>query len=357
MASRSIRIFVTFVLVASSLPFIVGAGNGDAARAEHQRIIDFWTPERVAQAVPRDFVFDPGTRRFSPTKGKPTGTPGGGGGGGGEEEESTLVSGASWNGDDEDEIDGAAGKVLFQMNSSYWVCSATVITDPNSTTREQARSLILTAAHCVFDESNGQFATEWMFIPDYDDQPASLTTSGSFCVNTAYGCWSASEMAVHTKYATAGSFSNGLEFDFAVVAVGDGGKHDSQLDGTVNAQQYDFSDTAVASGEDTYAFGYPAQKKWKGTDLIYCRSPIDTDPINNGDTYRLNGCKLNGGSSGGAWLTPFDRDGFGAGTVVSVNSYGYRGIDAMHGPMLNSDTQAVYTAVLLAEESENAVAG
>ena len=349
MASRIIRVFVTFVLLASTLPFIVGAGNagnGDAARAEHQRIIEFWTPERVAQAVPRDFVFDPGTGRFSPTKGKPDGTPGGGGGngGGGGEEDSTLVSGASWNAGGQ--IDGAVGKVLFQMDGSYWVCSATVIADANSTAREKTRSLILTAAHCVFDETNDQFASEWMFIPDYDDQPASLTTSGTFCVNTRYGCWTASELAVHTGYATAGSFSDGLEFDFAVVAVGDGGKLDSQLDATVNAQQYDFSDTAVASGEDTYAFGYPAQKKWKGNDLIYCRGPIDTDPINNGDTYRLNGCKLNGGSSGGAWLTPFDLDGFGAGTVVSVNSYGYRGIDAMHGPKLNSDTQAVYTAVL-----------
>jgi hypothetical protein len=88
------------------------------------------------------------------------------------------------------------------------------------------------------------------------------------------------------------------------------------------------------------------------------RAPRGHLDLTNGDTYRLNGCKLNGGSSGGAWLTPFDLDGFGAGIVVSVNSYGYRGIDAMHGPMLNSDTQAVYDAVLgVLIEGTNAVAG
>jgi hypothetical protein len=133
----------------------------------------------VAQAVPRDFLFDPGTGRFSPSKGKPGGTPGGGGGGGGGGgEEATLVTGASWSGGDG--VDGAVGKVLFQMDGSYWVCSATVIDDDG----KADRSLILTAAHCAYDETNGAFATEWMFIPDYDAIPASLTTNGSFCDST-----------------------------------------------------------------------------------------------------------------------------------------------------------------------------
>ena len=158
-------------------------------------------------------------------------------------------------------------------------------------------------------------------------------------------------MAVHTGYADAGSFGEGLEFDFGVVAVGKGGKSGpAHLDGTVVAQPYSFLGQ-VSDGADTYAFGYPAQKKWKGNDLIYCRGPIDTDPFNNNDniadTYRLNECKLNGGSSGGGWLTGNKTGGFA--TVMSVNSYGYRGIDAMHGPILNAATQAVYDAALKAE--------
>ncbi len=353
-SSPRFRLLVVLSVVFATLPFIVGAGNGDggnsdAARAEHQRIIDFWTPERVAQAVPRDFIFDPGTRGFSPSKGKPSNRGGGGGGGG---NSTTLVTGSSWNGGGG--IDGSVGKVLFAMNGSYWVCSATVISDSASD-----RSLILTAAHCVYDEANydvndeeAAFATNWMFIPDYDAIPVTLSTrNNSFCDDTLWGCWTALAMAVHIGYAGAGSFGAGVEYDFAVVAVGEGGKtNEPQLDANVTAQQYSFSeDPRVDDGTDTYAFGYPAQKKWDGTDLIYCRGPIDTDPHNNNETYRLNECKLNGGSSGGSWLIDSDEtDGFDFDTVISVNSYGYRGITAMHGPILNGNTQAVYNAALVA---------
>jgi hypothetical protein len=115
-----------------------------------------------------------------------------------------------------------------------------------------------------------------------------------------------------------------------------------ELDAVVTAQAVNLSPTGlVPDGTDSYAFGYPAQQKWKGNDLIYCRGPIDRDPIQNDATYRLNECKLNGGSSGGAWVSPLDPW-----TVVSVNSYGYRGIDAMHGPLLDGNTLAVYNAAL-----------
>jgi V8-like Glu-specific endopeptidase len=241
------------------------------------------------------------------------------------------------------------GKVLFEMDGSYWVCSATVIDDDG----KADRSLILTAAHCAYDETNGAFATEWMFIPDYDAIPASLTTNGSFCDSTKYGCWSAASIAVHTGYADAGSFGAGVEYDFAVVAVGAGGKSPSQLDATVAPQQVSFSEPDAIALADTYAFGYPAQKKWDGTDLIYCRGPVDTDPINNGETYRLNECKLNGGSSGGSWMVGVNGAGFG--TVISVNSYGYRGITAMHGPFLDLEAEAVYDAVLSVDPVPNTV--
>ncbi len=330
------------------VPLLTGAGNGnggnsDAARAEHQRIVDFWTPERVAQAVPRHFVFDPGTGRFSPSKGKPPDTPGGGGGGGGGggDDGPTVVTGSSWK--KGGEIDGAIGKVLFSLGSTYYVCSATVIDDGSEVMNDSAT--ILTAAHCVFDESpGGGFASNWMFIPDYDDQPASLTTNRSFCDATAYGCWTQEVMAVHSGYATAGGFNDqAVRHDFAVVRVGLGGRSgEAELDHVVAEQGYSFSSVAMDGSVGGYAFGYPAEKKWKGNDLIYCAGPIDGDPFNSDDTYRMNGCKLNGGSSGGGWLIGFDENS-GSGTVMSLNSYGYTGINAMHGPILDAKTQAVYS--------------
>ena len=346
----SLRLLVTLTVMVVAVPLLTGAGNGDKgrsdqARDDHQRIVEFWTPQRVAQAVPRDFVLDPGSGRLVPTPGKPPGTPGGGkgggGGGGGDDGGSSVVSGASWNGSGE--IDGASGKLLFAMDGSYWVCSATVIDDSSAGSNHSA--LILTAAHCVYDETNGGFADNWMFIPDYDAASVPLDSEGTFCASTEYGCWTAEAMAVHDGYASAGSFGAALAYDFAVVRVGGGGHSGSaELDHVVVEQSYSFSGPVALDGSvDGHAFGYPAEKKWKGTDLIYCFGPVDGDPLNADGTYRLDECKLNGGSSGGPWLDPFS-EGSGAGTVISVNSYGYRGIDAMHGPFLNANTQAVYNA-------------
>ena len=47
-------------------------------------------------------------------------------------------------------------------------------------------SMVLTAGHCAIDETNGQFATNWMFIPAFDSAPT-YTCSASL----PYGCWTA----------------------------------------------------------------------------------------------------------------------------------------------------------------------
>src|SRR4029077_20973685 len=120
------------------------------------------TNGRVAQAIPRDFEFDPNRGSFRPSA-KPA-RPGGGG--------STSTVGSSWTAGGE--VLGTTGKVLFAMGGVYYVCSASVADDTVS-----GRSIILPAGHCAVDESTGEFATNWMFVPDYDSAPVALTTSGS----------------------------------------------------------------------------------------------------------------------------------------------------------------------------------
>jgi hypothetical protein len=298
----------------------------DWARAEHDRIVAFWTNERVAQAIPRDFVYDPATKGF-----RPAARPAGGGGGG----TSSTTIGASWNGGGE--VVKATGKVLFAMGSTYYVCSASVVDDAVS-----ARSLVLTAAHCAYDETGHQFATNWMFVPDYDSAPAPLNTSGSFCASTSLGCWTATALVVHDGYATAGGFNNqAVVYDFAFAVVEAGGKDGTtQLDTTVGGHPIQFS--SESANADTYLFGYPAAGKYKGKDLVYCRGPLGFDPSTANATYRV-GCNMTGGSSGGPWFSPFNS-GAGNGTLMSLNSYGYSGITAMHGPKFNANTQAVFNS-------------
>jgi hypothetical protein len=318
---------------------LTGAGNGADARSEHQRIIDFWTPERVAQAVPRDFVFDPGSGRYLPANHAPGhggGKPGGGGPGGGD---SSVVTGDSWTGGGE-VVDGT-GKVLFAMGSSYYICSASVVDDTAN-----GRSIILTAAHCVFNESTGLFATNWLFIPNYDAAPAQLTTNQSFCSQTKHGCWSATALTVHNGYATAGGFNDqAVLYDWGFAVVGLGGHNGATLVETLGDFPASFDPVAIDNSVTGHAFGYPAEKRYKGNDLIYCSNKIDGDPYNDDDTYRMNQCKLNGGSSGGPWFSDFTS---GTGVLISVNSYGYLGVTAMHGPFFNTNTAATYNAALTA---------
>lgn len=293
-------------------------GPDDAQRAEHERVVKFWTKDKVAKAKGRDFVLDPKSKQVTPAA-KPT-KPGGG----------STVLGAAWNGGGL--VQQSTGKVLFSMGTSYYVCSASVVADAKST-----RSIILTAAHCAYDETGNKFAQNWMFIPDYDSQPVNLTTSGSFCDDTKYGCWTASALVVHNGYASAPSFNDqAVLYDFAFAVVGIGGHDDTQLDAKVDGQGISFASGSL--GQDTYIFGYPASGKYKGTVLVYSKGPLGTDPLNFDKTYRV-ASNMTGGSSGGPWFQPFAS---GTGTLMSVNSYGYTGITAMHGPVFNGDTKDLF---------------
>jgi V8-like Glu-specific endopeptidase len=198
-------------------------------------------------------------------------------------------------------------------------------------------SLVLTAAHCAYDETNGEFASNWLFIPDFDQSPTFT------CSQTEYGCWTAEALVVHDGYADAGGFNTQAtlhDFAFAVVAGG-GHSETAQLDTSVGA-----FDVVIpgfdAPGDTAYAFGYPAAQKYRGSDLVYCAGSIFEDPYNDELTWGLP-CKMTGGSSGGPWLATFDTS-TGSGGLSSLNSYGYSGVAAMHGPKFNSDTADVYSA-------------
>lgn len=305
------------------LVLVVAPVQARGPQSRHEQTIAFWTSARMAAAVPRDFTYYPNLG-FLPAA-KPPGTPGGGGGGGGGE----STTGASWTA--EGAIQSRTGKVYFNMGGSYYICSGTATSDSRS-----GYSLVLTAAHCALDESTGEFATEWMFIPDFDAQP------DYDCPDTLHGCWTADALVVHQGYATAGGFNTQATLhDFAFAVVGPGGHDGTQLDeavGTFALAVPGFTQP----GQTSYAFGYPAAQKYKGSDLVYCAGSIFEDPYNDGKTWGLP-CDMTGGSSGGPWLSNFDASNQ-TGGLSSLNSYGYSGVKAMHGPKFNSDTQDVYDA-------------
>lgn len=280
-------------------------------QSQHDRIIAHWTPARMAAAQPRDFIRD--AKGNFQVKGKPT--PGGG-----------AVTGASWNGGGP--IKYLSGKVYFEMGGGAWICSGSVVND-------QSRpdfSLVLTAGHCAIDETTGEFASFWEFIPDFDGAPSYS------CGATVYGCWTSSGLFVHYGFAHAGAFNTqATTHDWAFAVVDKGGKNNSALDALGS---FGIGFPAASTGATVDAFGYPAAGKYHGSDLVYCAGKTFLDSRNSNQTWGL-GCNMTGGSSGGPWLSSFAA---GSGTLTSLNSYGYGGISNMYGPIFNAKTQATYDA-------------
>ena len=143
---------------------------------------------------------------FTVDAGGDTDTGGGGGGGTG----GTVVQNEHWA--QGGAIQTAAGRLLYEMpNGGGWsgyVCSGTVATDDVT-----ERSIIITAAHCVYNDTAKAFARNVLFIPNQDG----TTGSGSDgnCSNDPLGCWA-------PDYGMAGSKLNGTTaaclFDVAKAA-------------------------------------------------------------------------------------------------------------------------------------------
>ncbi len=71
-----------------------------------------------------------------------------------------------------------SGKLFFNIGSSTYVCSASVI----------QRGVVVTAAHCVANFGASQLYSNWQFVPAYDNG------------NAPYGVWTASTAFVPTSY-------------------------------------------------------------------------------------------------------------------------------------------------------------
>lgn len=322
---RLLAVVTALILVAVAVP--VSAGPPEGVPSDHDRVVAYWTAERIRSAIPRDYVVDPSSGKIVPQKpggGGGGGKPGGGGGGGGG---GTTVTGASWTGSGL--VKATTGKVLFTMGSTNYVCSGSVVTDTSKST-----SLVLTAGHCVYDEGSGAFATNWMFYPDFDSSPTFT------CASATYGCWTAAALVTTSAWADSGDFNH--DIGFAVMSAG-GKSGTAQLDTTVGAQAIAFNRSHPA---DAYAFGYPHASPYDGTDLVYCAGRDFDDTLQSGSlTWGLK-CNMTGGSSGGPWFVDFNP-ATGVGTLNSVNSYKYLfDKNTMYGPYFGSWEGKTYDAAL-----------
>src|SRR5215213_10097733 len=130
---RHARLIVTNAVLAALVLVPLAAVPvlaGSPAHAKHDRIVAYWTPARLANATPRDFVRDANGSFKQVPRGKAQPSPTGG----------NNVTGSSWTLGGQ--ILKTSGKVVFTLNSGDYICSGSVVTDTRSD-----YSIVLSAGH------------------------------------------------------------------------------------------------------------------------------------------------------------------------------------------------------------------
>lgn len=275
-----------------------------------------------------------------------TGSGGGGSGGGGSGSEDSIANSPWTSGG---LVQTAAGRLLYEMPTNArkkrwaaYVCSGTVATDYVT-----GRSVIITAAHCVYDDANKAFARNVLFIPNQDQ--TSGTGTDSNCGNDPLGCWTPSFGVIDSNWA-ANTFPDNIPWDYAYYVVSDSGAHagagvsSDALDVAAGNISVDFTSPVIDDGtpsnsspDFSYGLGYSYSDD---PNFMHCADDMTSY---GADNWWLPICGLSGGSSGGPWIQDMDLTN-GSGPIISVNSWGFsNGDPGMAGPKLSgTSAQCIY---------------
>ena len=182
--------------------------------------------------------------------------------------------------------DRVHGRVfLTYPGQGDFACSGTAVASPS-------RSLVISAGHCA--HSFGEWATNWIFVPGYRDGAA------------PYGKWHATALKAPPDWVS----SENASFDMSAetVARNSAGRG---LEDVVGARGIGFGQPRDQVYE---AYGYPAEPPFDGERLYACRSEWQGDDPQSSQPRTMSiGCDMNGGASGGGWVSH--------GLLLSVTSY------------------------------------
>lgn len=231
------------------------------------------------------------------------------------------------------------GKVFFTIGATNYVCSGTSVTSGDGGNQ----SLVWTAGHCVHAGSGGAWATNVVFVPAYRDGAAPV------------GSWTAYTLYARTEWTANGN----LKEDFGVIVVNRRVSDGARLGSIVGTQGLA---TSLSDHQMYHSFGYPAapQGVWpftpfNGNRMWSCQAPAsrrvtEYNVSGAGPAPVAIGCDMTGGSSGGAWLMGFNLDismgwHVNGGYINGLNSWRWSGEPrAMHSPYHGSEALALWNA-------------
>jgi V8-like Glu-specific endopeptidase len=229
-----------------------------------------------------------------------------------------------------------AGKLFFtEPGVGDFVCSASII----------GKRLIVTAGHCLF--GNGNYFTNWQFVPAFDGSKAELSAQRPF------GTWNWAAALVPENYRTTSSTVVN-NYDFGIIQLADQSFGGGLM--TVFGKVKFKFETAVGHLFNTAVsmLGYPCN-----LDSCNIMQRVDSSDHrgsgvpsgSNGDTAYEYGSDMTGGSSGGPWVENLGNPASAApsgsfnlrNTVVAVTSYGYNdaNVRAQGASQFNADFTSI----------------
>ena len=314
MRSRLLATFTTLTLVFG----VVSPTLANPKGVPNENAIGYWNEERRNNAIPREFVFEPGAK-----EGKlvPQARKGGSGGG------STTSGTSYWPVAQQSAfVAQITGKVFFTMGGVQYVCSGSLVEDGRVDI-----AIVITAAHCIWENSTtGSFATNWSFWPNYDTDYKNREG------------WNAKYLFARKEFTNQTSFNTTAtlnDFAFALLENNNPRLNPAELLPGLGS---------LKLGNTAYAFGYPQAAPFNGQELVFSFGTVSTDRNSNNKTWRLPS-SLTGGASGGPWYGGY-ANGSSVGAVASVNSYKYTSDkNSMYGPMFNSLTNELFNSAKSAD--------
>lgn len=248
-----------------------GAFETDESSRE---VRDYWTPERMASAIPGDELLPDGGAGIPDALGLGIGSP--------ERAQANKV------GHPKSKPFRTHGKVFFTLGALSYVCSGTSI-------KSNTRSLVVTAGHCVYSQADG-YASKFMFVPAYHDG------------KNPFGKWTAKRLKATPQWVN----NENESYDVGMATMRQ--RNDKKLAGVVGTRGIAFN-----QGRDLNfdVFGYPEEAPYDGESMYRCDSPAQgkDNSMPRPEPTRID-CSMTGGSSGGGWVIHGDD-------VNSVISYGY----------------------------------
>ena len=299
--------------------YVPRSRSTDAGEAD-PRVIDYWTQERIDNAIPADTFTsgnDYATREALP----PTDTaspqrvlsdPVSGAVGKTKERSTRSVSNFS-------EVNG---KVLFTnaKDGLNYICSGSAL-------NSHSKRLVITAGHCVHGGGkNGAWHKNWVFIPDYHYN------------HRPYGTFQAKTFTTFQGWIDNGEGRLGFERDVAFVTTYTNASGQKVVDAVGG---YGLR-TGGSKNFDVTVFGYPGNLDG-GERMWACWGRTTTHRWWLSSFPKITGCNFGGGSSGGPWLDDYSNS-TGLGHVRSVTSFGPKDNSYNGGPYFDDAVMNLFNS-------------